>query len=347
MRVRYWLRATIAAALYYAGILAWLRRTRLRGRAVVLMYHRVLTAAERAQTTSHPAIVVSDRTFARHLAVLKRSFTVLSLDEFSARLASGRPFDDASCLITFDDGWADNVANAWPALRHQGLPAVIFLPVNFIGSTRMFWRERLTALLSAAVAVVRSDPARRSALAAVLERRNLASLLDVSAADPRAPISDALGALKGSDSEVIDTFAAQVAEVVGTSSVAVPVSDAFMSWSDVDTLRRSGIAFGGHGAEHRLLDQIPRAAAEDEIATSMAVLHQHIGQAPLAFAYPNGNWSPAVAEQLQQSGYRLAFTTEPGAVSSGDQPFALRRMNMHEDVTATTPLLMAHLVGLF
>ena len=31
-----------------------------------------------------------------------------------------------------------------------------------------------------------------------------------------------------------------------------------------------------------------------------------------AFAYPNGDWNDRVSKQVEQTGYRCAFTTHPG-----------------------------------
>lgn len=58
----------VAAGLYHTGALRLLTRRRLRGRAVVLTYHRVLADDDVPRSWSHPAIVVRRRTFERHLA---------------------------------------------------------------------------------------------------------------------------------------------------------------------------------------------------------------------------------------------------------------------------------------
>jgi hypothetical protein len=65
----------------------------------------------------------------------------------------------------------------------------------------------------------------------------------------------------------------------------------------------------------------------------------------MAFCYPNGNWSPAVAEAVQRHGFRVAFSTERGPAGPDSHRFAVRRVNMHEDVTSTVPLFLARLAG--
>ncbi len=39
-------------------------------------------------------------------------------------------------LITFDDGYRDNLLNAVPVLRRHGYPAVIFVPIGFLDGDR-------------------------------------------------------------------------------------------------------------------------------------------------------------------------------------------------------------------
>jgi hypothetical protein len=82
-RVRHVLKVLAAEALYRTGMLRLLQAVLLRRRAVVLMYHRVLTPEERARSGSHPGIIVDADTFAVQMALLKSRFTVLSWEQFA------------------------------------------------------------------------------------------------------------------------------------------------------------------------------------------------------------------------------------------------------------------------
>ena len=50
---------------------------------------------------------------------------------------------------------------------------------------------------------------------------------------------------------------------------------------------------------------------------------------------------------MKAAGYRLAFTIDSGHVSCDDDHFALRRVNIHEGMTRSTPMFMARLAGIF
>lgn len=45
-------------------------------------------------------------------------------------------------VLTFDDGFHDFLANAWPALAEFGFTATVFLPTAFIGRERRAFKER-------------------------------------------------------------------------------------------------------------------------------------------------------------------------------------------------------------
>jgi peptidoglycan/xylan/chitin deacetylase (PgdA/CDA1 family) len=343
--LRHGVKLIVAHVLYYTGILHVLQRIVLRKRAVVLMYHRVLSEEERALTSSHPGIVVSTASFEAHMAVVKRRFVALSAADFSDRLTRKVPFPSSSCLITFDDGWYDNWANALPVLERHNLPALIFLPVNYIGRQRQFWQERVTRLIARGLAAATTDVAMRNRLAAILEPIGLGSAFSLPADRRREAIAEAVGFLKAAPQSARDSLIAELIDL-GLASDDANDPDRFLSWDQVRVMGGRGVTFGGHGAEHRLLTQVRADAAEQEVLESRTVLAEHVGDVA-AFSYPNGSWNAEIAAIVREHGYQMAFTTEPGSVSSSDDRYALKRINIHEHAASTTPLFLARVVGLF
>lgn len=346
-RVSHAVKSAVAAALYYSGLMRLWQTIALRDRAVVLMYHRVLTDDERRHAHSHPALIVERDTFARHMAVLARSFRVMSVAEFAGHLERREPFPPGACVITFDDGWLDNYLNALPALAAHRLPSLVFLPMNYIGQRRAFWQEALVQLLLRARAVARRDAGQRAALTARLDGVGLSAALDVADADPGAAI---LTLVSGQKAHTRATLEGLIADLAG--DLAVPLdelarADGFIDWDQVKAMSASGVTFGGHGMEHFLLSQVPVAVAAQEVGESKAVLDARVGEAVPTFSYPNGYWTPDVAALVKAAGYRLAFIAQGGPVRCEDDPFTLRRINIHQAVTNSTPLFLARVVGLF
>lgn len=351
-RLVYTIKVTIAYTLYYTGLFRVWQAIALRRKAVVLMYHRVLTPDARRRTGSHPGIVVDRTTFARHMAVLKRHFVVLSTEDFVGRMTRREPLPDSSCLITFDDGWRDNLTNALPILQQHQLPALIFLPVNYIGRRRLFWREALAHVLVRAAERCASDSgphgmALRERVLSLLEGTELAPAVDVMHVDRTARIVQIVAADRtltwATAWPLLDALAAAL--TIDLEKLSTP--DDFMTWDEIAQLSTHGIAFGGHGAEHRLLTELTAEEADAEIRASKDGIASRLAAPVTTFSYPNGSWTPAIADQVRDNGFALAFTTVPGFVSCDDDPFRVRRINIHEDMTDSTPMFLARVMGLF
>ncbi len=66
------------------------------------------------------------------LAVRELGFEFISYSDFRRGLAGDFKFERRHVLLTFDDGYWDNYAFAYPVLKKHGVPAVIFLVAGSI-----------------------------------------------------------------------------------------------------------------------------------------------------------------------------------------------------------------------
>jgi peptidoglycan/xylan/chitin deacetylase (PgdA/CDA1 family) len=336
----------IAHALYAVGLLQLWIAYAFRRKAVVLTYHRVLSDEAYRRTWSHPGIIVHRDTFERHLQVIRRLFRVLTVAELVAQIERREPFDGPCCVITFDDGWRDTFEEAWPALRHYGMPAVVFLPADFIGSNAAFWQERLGRLLHCVWRRCAADAAFRHRGEAMLPP-GAARVLGAEAGEVRGAIHDLVQSYRNKAAGGDDPGRLASALESLLEGDDEPSVDRFMTWDEVRRMAADGVSFGGHGMSHTLLTTIPMDEVAREVRESKKHLEREVGRQVVAFSYPNGNWNAEIAEQVRQAGFRIAFSTERGTTSAGCDRFAVKRLNVHEDMTATAPMLLARMAGIF
>lgn len=343
-RVKYGVKFTIAHALYWSGVLHAWKHVALRRRAVVLVYHRVLSDEAAASTWSHPAIVVTRRTFERHMRLLRRHFKVLSVADVASRIRDKRPFETGSCLVTFDDGWSDVYTEAWPVLQRERIPAVVFLPVRLIGSSNVFWQERLSDLLHQTLRRSGDDREFEKQARTILSRFNLEGALALSPAEKRS-LMDCVRLDKHGTAVHADAVIQALEQLLASNTETN--GHGFMTWNQVRAMSEGGVSFGGHSATHRILTTLSPADLEREIGETRRVLDKELPSASSTFSYPNGDWSEQVAETVAQHRFELAFSMARGSVSSGDRPLTLRRVNIFEHSTASTPLFLARILGVF
>src|SRR5205814_890642 len=103
---------------------------RLRDALTVVMFHRVIDRADPDFRGADPTYTVSADLFAGLLGFFSEHYAVISLTDVTAAIEHGRSLPDHALLITFDDGWADNLRYAVPLLGAYKLPAAIFVAAD-------------------------------------------------------------------------------------------------------------------------------------------------------------------------------------------------------------------------
>ena len=337
-----------AHLLYITGLLSLWSKIKLRNKAVVLMYHRVLSEKEILENYSQGGIVVKCETFEKQMNYIKNNFKILSLSEFIEHFQKRIPFKTKSCLITFDDGWKDNFENAYPILRENGITSIIFLTTDFIGSYKLFWQERLARLLySLYDRSLRDKKFLEKAQKTFQHKEDLEIFISNDGKDLKDKISVFIASQKRKESYKIEEeidFLRQFLEMPVEES---PNGQRFLNWHEIGIMAEDGITFGSHGKSHSILIKAKKDEILKEIVESKTLIENKLGKGIISFSYPNGDFTEDVVDMVKKNGYKVAFGTGNGFVSVDDHPCKLRRINIHEDMTRTIPLLLARIVGLW
>jgi|MTBAKMStandDraft_1061839.scaffolds.fasta_scaffold26177_2 peptidoglycan/xylan/chitin deacetylase (PgdA/CDA1 family) len=340
-KIKYGIKFTFASLLYYSGLLFLIKAVKLKNKAIVLMYHRVLDDEEKKKTFSHSGIVVDKRVFAKQMHCLKKSFHVMPEEEFLTHLTKRIPFRKNSCLITFDDGWLDNYTNAYPILKKSGLPASIFLSTGYIGTGSQFWQEKLAAKLFSLYQ--KKDQESMT----LLKKHELDCLVHLSPDDARRKIRDFVTKLKKLQSPDLHKVLIDYGVDHDQGSPDPDDIDVFLNWDQVREMARNNISFGSHSVSHHILTKISLEEARKEIDFSRQSIIEHTGKTPKTFCYPNGDYTNEIAESVSDAGYLAAFSTINGHIAGTGKLYALPRINIHNDATNSIPLFMARILGLF
>lgn len=97
-------------------------------RVPILMYHSV--------DDDSSAACVRLRRFEEQLAYLRRSgYEAVDLDAVYGYMTLGTSLPRKPIVITFDDGYRDNLENAYPILKTHGMRATIYLVAGYLGSS--------------------------------------------------------------------------------------------------------------------------------------------------------------------------------------------------------------------
>ena len=102
----------------------------------VLMYHKV------NDLPGNP-VTVPLGLFEEQMSELRElGYTAVGLDAVLAHYLDGAPLPAGATLITFDDGYEDVLRHALPVLERRGYPAVLFVPLGYVGEASPLPHER-------------------------------------------------------------------------------------------------------------------------------------------------------------------------------------------------------------
>lgn len=105
----------------------------------ILMYHSVTLSPDR-----NNLLEVSASAFQRQMQFLKKhNYRVIRLKELAKLFSEKQAIPHRTVVITFDDGYRDNLDVAFPILKKYQLPATIFVsPLHIAGESKyLIWSE--------------------------------------------------------------------------------------------------------------------------------------------------------------------------------------------------------------
>jgi peptidoglycan/xylan/chitin deacetylase (PgdA/CDA1 family) len=265
----------------------------------VVMFHRVLDRDDPRWSEANPRDTVSTLFFADCLRFFQRHYDVVALTDVMRAVAGSRRLPSRGLLITFDDGWSDNLRYAAPLLRDRGLPAVVFVAVDpVLRDGTEWWQERVYG-------AYRSDGVsaeRRAALAAAA----------VSATPPGVWID------RPGEPEVLSVVARLSMLDDRTRSGLIsdlPPREAgirmMLAPGELPLLKAAGVELGVHGYSHAPLTMLADPGA-DLVRARESLRAAANGTCEVgALAIPHGRYDDDVLAAAERAGYTVIFTSEP------------------------------------
>lgn len=292
---------------------------------LILMYHRI------AQDELDPwQLCVSPTHFAAQMACLRRERRPMRLADLTDAMARGC-CPRKAVVVTFDDGYRDNLDVALPILERFGVPATVFCTAGAIGRPEGFWWDRLAGLLLGV-------PRLPSTL--VLDRDDAPARFEVGQDGRLAFFREVWAHLRPLPESKREKVLAEISHWCGASEGNAPAAPATLTRDELRALASSGLVdIGAHSVTHPALSSLPIDAQRREIVDSKAQLEHLLGRTLTSFAYPFGNQGPDTAALVREAGFRAACTTEAAAVRAGNDPLQLPRLTVGDWDAATLSAL--------
>lgn len=288
--------------------------------ALILLYHRVATAE------ADPfRLCVSPELFQQHLQVLRASWPVVPLDDVVDGVAASVGRQRPAIVVTFDDGYADNLEAAQPIAAALDVPLTVFVTGEPVASGERFWWDELVSLLWQ-----QGDEPRTVTVNVGRRSRSFPLVTEPQRVKACAVLHRALRPLdKRGRSAVLAGIAAQVAPrpLAGEGR---PLTTTELS--QLGAL--PGVTIGAHTMQHQALSSLAPAERLSELRESRRFLQDTVGRRVEYFSYPFGRARDVGSDSrhaVAEAGYRAACTTVQEAVRIEQSPYALPRLTVYDE----------------
>ena len=306
-------------SLYWSATYGLVSR-RYAGNGVIFMLHSVV---EDASDYLGEPIRCTVSVFEQLLRYLKaRKVEIVTLNEAMTRLDD--PQAGRFAVLTFDDGYRDNLTRVLPLLERYDVPATIYVPTGAIERTLDAWWIGLVNWLKRKDEVTVEGFGKASTLSEAEKIRTRIKITCWVDGDPeRVQVL-----LRTMANDRVDIRSLIDQEALSAEELR-------------ELAKNARITIGGHTTSHPWLAALPVDEARREIADNRRYLQDLIQCEVAHFAYPFG--TPAACgdretELVAEAGFLTAVTCRHGCVfpAHGDRRFELPREGVHwyEDIAS-------------
>lgn len=284
-------------------------RANSKSKGVILTMHRVLPG--RPQAFSPHAILQITPDFLDYAIRRIRALgiDIVSLDEAISRIENPNP-TRKFVVLTFDDGYRDNLIHALPVLRHHQAPFTLYVPTALVDGVGEVWWQALEDIISAQKAIQVTYLGVTDYLACSSVSEKVDTYNEVYWRMRQMPESDRVA--------LIHELAGQYG-----FDLAAHCRDLIMNWTELRHFANDPLCtIGAHTVHHYELAKLDPVKARNEIEQSVKIIESQFGKAPQHLSYPIGgkvSAGPREYALARDLGFRSAVTTLPGGVYHADK----------------------------
>lgn len=304
--------------------------------AVILLYHRIIDLPSDPQM-----LTVSRANFEKQLQLIRRYFVPLSLGDL-IDCARRKSIPRKAVVLTFDDGYSDNLEFALPLLEKYDIPATFYVTSGQLDSREEFWWDELEAIFLAPNTLPRD----LSITIGGKLRQWLLTTFSVYSESDWKRHGEWHVLTAGYPTERHEVYL-QLCEIIrpailserdrimqelrfwaGTDGEARPTHRVMTAGELQEIAKSSYCEVGAHTYQHLLLAALPRDAQQEQIQTGKKQLETILGSPMKSFSYPFGgrqDYTLETIDLVRKAGFETACSNFFGWVCDMDDPFQIPR----------------------
>lgn len=297
-----------------------------KGDVLILLYHRIV------EIENDPwSLCVKPENFKGHIEILKQYYNVIKLSEVVEYIKS-REIPNKSVVITFDDGYSDNVSTAKPMLEELEMPFTVFVTTGCIEKDCEFWWDTLEK-------AVFSNKVDSDILRLEINGKtyvwNLGNEINTASNKPQ------LLKVYYELWELLQSFKTEyrtgiLNKILDWSGQEMKSRNSHRNFDieDIKSLEKNDLVdIGSHTVNHPRLSSLSTEEQLDEIKQSKQYLENRINRSVEFFSYPFGginDYTQGSSKIVQEAGFKCACNNIQGVITYKNDLYNLPRIYVND-----------------
>ncbi len=259
----------------------------------ILMYHGVAPSSPVFLNHRH----ITPEIFEQHLLFIKKNFNVLTIEEYFERRIS---VNRKNVLITFDDGYKNNLEYALPLLEKHKIPGYFFVTGINRTSEQILWSDLHDMLAADSNTNCLETPADKFFKAG--------SFYKPFKNEQGVNLHDVLKMLS-----FIDKYLVLKTERAQEILEKPELMDYWKLLSDNEIIELDGSTFGfigSHGFYHNNIGNLSDDDAKRELSESKKYLETLLNRTIDSIAYPDGSYNEESIKIAERMGFKFQFAVD-------------------------------------
>lgn len=291
----------------------------------ILMFHRICPKTGRTRIRFNTYQEVSPEYLENIICFFKdHDYEFISMDQMYWCFQKNK-FAKKFVAVTFDDGYLDNLTQAFPILKRHHIPFIIYITNNFPNHRAILWWDLLEDLIL-----------QRETIEIKISHQSYN--YDCSSPEKKEEtfclIRDIIIGFSEKD------FLIKIKEIFNnlTDNIYQKTVEQVLNWDQIISLSQEPLAtIGAHTVNHYSLRNLPQKIAEQEIIKSKEEIESQIRKRVEHFAYPYGGPNQISRREVKiakKYGFKTAVTTIPGNIFPAHKNYLdlLPRLQMRHDL---------------
>ena len=247
---------------------------------------------------------------------------VISMDELILLQKKGEGIKERSFIVTFDEGFANNLEIAAPILREYNIPATFYVTTDFIDNNSMSWIDRIEY-------VIEKTEVKSISLSWLRENVNIENNLNKIEA-----LDEIRRYVKSNSNFNVNEFISQLYQQLDEIEVfsSDDILDRKMNWEELKELNSYPLfTIGGHTHSHPIMAFLSDEKLEDEVSKCLNLLKSKAEISATHFSYPEGqsnHYNENVIRKLKEKGIICCPSAIDGVNYLSEDLFNLKRITI-------------------